>query len=79
MSDHEFTNYRERFEKAAAELGWRKHTHKVHHERDWDCSWTETGWCNEQGEFLFYESDLSEGLCKEIIAIAEIEIGRSRR
>ncbi len=69
MSPNEMVKYREKFDRAARLLGWEKKEITVEHERDWDCSWEETIWMSGN-ERLFSESDLEEGLVKEIIRIA---------
>lgn len=69
MSPHEMSAYRERFDAAADVLGWTKHEVTEHHERQWDCSWTEVVWFYGDVRMLS-EKDLSPGLAEWLIELA---------
>ena len=71
MSPDAMTKYRKEFEKAAEIFGWEKKEITEYHERDGDCSWKEISWSSKDGDWLFYESRLSEGLIKEIIKLSK--------
>lgn len=71
MSPYEMDKYRNEFVKACTKLGWVKLEVEEYHERDWDCKWTETVWIKDK-ERLFAESDLTEGLVKEIIRFGTV-------
>lgn len=70
MSPNDFDPIREAFAAAAARLGWKPHSYKEYHERDWDCYSTVEGWTDAQGNWLIGLSDLTEHLAHELIRIA---------
>lgn len=72
MSRAEMEVWREQFEEAAARLGWEKEEITVEHERQWDCSWVETEWRDQNGVYLFFERDLSLGMLKQIIRLSRL-------
>ncbi len=72
MSPHDMEPYRKDFDAACAAFGWVCRSEVRDHERDSSRSWEVDFWVDAQGEFLFDEDDLSEGLVKELIRLAQM-------